>query len=191
MTYRHVALIGRAGSGKDATGARLVLAHKFVRVAMADPLKFAALDLDPIVCRDAHTSEPVRLAAVVHRYGWDGAKAFPEVRRTLQRLGHGMRERDPDVWLRLALAKIDVADQWSVPVVVTDCRYRNEADALRGRGCLLVRIERPGHHGPASPDEREHVSETELDDYPVDAVLTNAGSLAELHQAADTLAVPR
>ncbi|MFI0262071.1 hypothetical protein ACH4OW_23875 [Streptomyces sp. NPDC017056] len=113
------------------------------------------------------------------------------MRRTLQRLGQSVRDQDERLWLRLALAKVDVADRWSVPVVITDLRYRNEADALRARGFLLVRVERPGEHGPASADQREHISETELDGVEPDAVLTNGGTVAELHTLADRLAVPR
>ncbi|MFH8593083.1 deoxynucleotide monophosphate kinase family protein [Streptomyces rimosus] len=193
MTYRHIALMGRAGSGKDTVAARLTSAHHFVRVAFADPLRDVALGLDPIIRKESAGGGtlPVRLSDYVQRDGWERAKRHREVRRTLQRLGQSIRDQDDRFWLRLALAKVDVADRWSVPVVVTDCRYANEASALRGRGFLLVRVERPGEHGPASADQREHVSETELSDYPADAVLTNGGSLADLHALADRLAVPR
>ncbi|GGV54249.1 hypothetical protein [Streptomyces spectabilis] len=193
MTYRHVALMGRARSGKDTAASRLVLRHQFTRVAFADPLRTTALDLDPIVGTEPTGlgALPIRLSDVVRRHGWDAAKIFPEVRRTLQRLGEAVREHDPEHWLRLALAKVDTADRWNIPVVITDVRHVNEADALRTRGFALVRVVRPGAHGPASRAEREHVSETALDEYPADAVLTNGGTLAELYQAADGLAVPR
>ncbi|MEU5429022.1 hypothetical protein AB0H73_25995 [Streptomyces olivoreticuli] len=193
MTYRHVALIGRARAGKDSVGARLVARHDFVRVAFADPLRYAALDLDPIVSAESTAlgALPIRLSDTVRQHGWEHAKERPEVRRTLQRLGEAMRLHDPAIWLRLALTKVDTADRWAVPVVITDVRHTNEAEALRERGFLLVRVVRPGDHGPVSRDEQQHISETALDDYPADAVLTNGGSLAELHQAADGLAVPR
>ncbi|MCX4663363.1 hypothetical protein [Streptomyces uncialis] len=194
MTYRHVALMGRAGSGKDTVGARLTSRFQFVRVAFADPLKALALDLDPIIGIEPTGYGPLslRLSDVVRRGGWDRAKQLPEVRRTLQRLGQSLRDRDPDVWLRPALDKIAVADRWNVPVVVTDVRYLNEAEALRKRGALLVRVDRPGDHNhQAGETERGHQSETELDDFPADAVLTNGGSRIELDTLADQLAVRR
>ncbi|MGW6061702.1 deoxynucleotide monophosphate kinase family protein [Streptomyces sp. NPDC055189] len=193
MTYRHVALMGRAGSGKDTVGARLVRRFVFARVAFADPLRDLALSVDPIVGYEpaGFGPLPLRLSDVVRREGWDTAKRRPEVRRSLQRLGQSVRDQDERFWLRAALAKIDVADRWNLPTVVTDCRYVNEAEALRGRGFLLVRVERPGDHGPSGADQRGHQSETELDDFPADAVLTNGGSLAELDALADRLAVPR
>ncbi|WP_405817298.1 hypothetical protein OG241_22505 [Streptomyces sp. NBC_01390] len=193
MTYRHVALMGRAGSGKDAVGARLVSRFVFARIAFADPLRDMALSVDPFIGYEptGYGPLPIWLSDDVRRHGWDRAKQRPEVRRTLQRLGQSVRDQDEDFWLRLALAKVDVAERWNLPVVVTDCRYENEAEALTARGFLLVRVDRPGEHGPAGEDERQHTSETELADYPADAVLTNGGTLAELHALADQLAVPR
>lgn len=192
MTYRHIALMGRAGSGKDAAASRLISRYQFVRVAFADPLKRVALGADPIVGSEptGYGPLPLRLSDVVRREGWDTAKSRPEVRRVLQRLGQAVRDTDAGFWLRLALATVDVADRWNVPVVITDCRYTNEAETLRRRGFLLVRVERPGSRG-AGGEASRHVSETELDDFPPDAVLTNGGTLDELHAAADGLAVPR
>lgn len=193
MTYRHIALMGRAGSGKDTVGARLAARFAFTRVAFADPLRDLAVALDPVVGVEAtgFGSLPLRLSDVLRREGWDRAKQRSEVRRTLQRLGQGVRDQDERHWLRAALAKLDVADRWGLPVVVTDCRYENEARALRQRGALLVRVDRPNRTAPAGDAEREHVSETELDAFPADVVLTNGGTVAELHALADRLAVPR
>ncbi|MEU5974285.1 hypothetical protein [Streptomyces sp. NPDC047315] len=194
MTYRHVALIGAAGSGKDTVGARLVARYQFVRVAFADPVRTLALDLDPIVSTvpGMYGPIPLRLSHVVRIEGWDQAKQRAEVRRTLQRVGQSLRDRDPEVWVRPALDKLSVADRWSLPMVITDVRYRNEAHALRARGALLVRIVRPGDHDhQADQDARAHRSETELAGIPTDAVLTNGGTVAELHALADQLAVRR
>ncbi|MFE4860791.1 hypothetical protein [Streptomyces sp. NPDC056670] len=184
--------MGRAGSGKDTAAARLVSAHQFVRVAFADPLKESALRLDPIVGAEgtSYGTLPIRLSDVVKRYGWDWAKnSYPEVRRTLQRLGEAVREDDPGFWLRMALDKVATADRWSLPVVVSDVRYANEADALRAAGALMVRIERPG--ASAGGEAARHVSELDLDAYPADVTIPNAGTLADLSALVDTLAVRR
>ncbi|UQI46710.1 hypothetical protein M1P56_21335 [Streptomyces sp. HU2014] len=149
------------------------------------------MDLDPMVGAESTSlgALPLRLSDVVRRHGWDQAKEQPEVRRTLQRLGEAMRVHDRRIWLRLALEKVDVADRWDVPVVITDVRHRNEAEALRAGGFLLVRVERPG----VGLDDQaaQHVSETALTDYPADVTLTNTGSLADLYRAADGIVVPR
>lgn len=182
---KRLALIGRARAGKDSVAARLVSAHGYTRVAFADPLKDAALALDPLVYACTHDGYEVtheRLSEVVEWHGWEQAKdQFPEVRRTLQALGQSIRDLDSRFWLRMALQRIADTDG---PVIVTDCRYRNEADALRLLGFTLVRVHRPGL--PAS--KGEHVSETELDGYPTSLALVNGGSLADLRAKADALA---
>ncbi|MEV6079608.1 hypothetical protein AB0L80_31530 [Streptomyces sp. NPDC052069] len=174
-------------------GRRLVQRYAFTRVAFADPVRDLAVHLDPVVGSETtgFGPLPLRLSDVLRREGWDTAKRRPEVRRTLQRLGQGVRDQDERYWLRAALAKVDVADRWNLPVVVTDCRYANEAAVLRERGALLVRVERPGREAPAGEAEREHRSEAELDDFPADAVLTNGGTVAELHALADELPILR
>ncbi|MFD4797201.1 deoxynucleotide monophosphate kinase family protein [Streptomyces anulatus] len=192
MSYRHVALMGRAGAGKDTAAARLVQRYAFVRVAFADPLKESALRLDPIVGAEgtSYGALPIRLSDVVKRYGWDRAKnSYPEVRRTLQNLGEAVRADDPDFWLRMALDKVTTADRWSLPVVISDVRYANEADALRAAGALMVRIERPG--ASAGGEAARHVSELDLDAYPADVTVSNTGTVADLDALVDALAIRR
>ncbi|MEU4950736.1 hypothetical protein [Streptomyces lavendulae] len=167
--------------------AALVRRHAYTRIAFADPLKTVALSLDPIVAYEpsGYGPLPTRLSAIVQRHGWERAKdKFPEVRRTLQRAGQAVRGQDSGFWLGLALDKVTVADMWRLPVVVSDCRYVNEAEALRARGFTLVRVVRPGYSDvPAT-----HESETALDAYPAHFTVSNTGTLAELDGYADWLA---
>ncbi|WP_424213186.1 hypothetical protein ACN20G_14470 [Streptomyces sp. BI20] len=198
MSYRNIALMGKARSGKDEVGKRLVSAFSFTRIAFADPLKGMALSLDPIVSGESgtHGYYSYRLSDVIRRHGWETAKVrFPEIRRTLQRLGHTVRTHDADYWVNVAMDKIHVADTWNLPVVVTDVRYPNEAEALKARGFLLVRVERPtpglADMTLAEIGHASHVSETALDDYPADRTLINTGTLPQLHCAVDELISPR
>lgn len=178
MSYPNIAFLGRAGSGKDTAAGLLTRELSYVRVAFADPLRTVALAADPIVGGESgHFGYlPTRLSQVVERHGWETAKrTVPEVRRTLQRLGQAVRDIDPAFWLNVALERIDTAEAWRLPVAVTDCRYANEAEALRARGFKLVRVLRP-----ATDPTVAHVSETELDGFPVDVTLSNAGTVADL-----------
>lgn len=188
MTYRHIALMGRAGSGKDEVGRRLVRSWAYTRVAFADPLREMALRVDPVVKYEpaGFGPVPVRLSDVVNRWGWEEAKRrSPEIRRTLQRMGQAVRKHDPGFWVSLAMDKVVVADVWNLPVVVTDLRHVNEAEALKNRGFTLVRVIRP--QAPALGANAAHVSETALDDYPADLTVSNTGTLADLHCSADQL----
>ncbi|MFK0289523.1 hypothetical protein ACIQU6_03405 [Streptomyces sp. NPDC090442] len=186
MGNPHIALIGRVRSGKDSIAARLVSHHAYTRVAFADPLKDMCLSVDPIVTYEpaGYGPLPIRLSAVIERCGWEQAKdRYPEIRQTLQRVGQAVRDQDAGHWLSLAVDKVTVADTWNLPVVVTDCRYPNEAEALKARGFKLVRVTRP----KASDHATDHVSETALNGYPADVTIANVGSIADLNTHADAL----
>lgn len=166
-----VGLVGRKRAGKDTFAAVLVEQNGYTRASFADPLREAAYRLDPIVevespreAVDADLPQFIRLSAVVDALGWERAKdEVQEVRTVLQRLGtDAIRALDPDFWVRTAVDKLDP----EVPTVFTDVRFPNEADAIRARGGIIVRIERD------LPDDGDrHPSETALDDYDVDATI--------------------
>lgn len=190
MTYRHIAIMGKARSGKDSLAAELIRRYAFTRLAFADPLREAALKLDPIITTDAFG--PVRLSEVLEQGGWERAKdEYPEIRRVLQRMGQGVRDMDEDFWLNVLLRKADGADKLNMPVVVTDVRYPNEAEALKARGFLMLRIVRGGHGCVSArylqPNQEQlaaHISETALDDFAADLTLPNNGTLFSLQAAA-------
>lgn len=172
-----IGITGRKQAGKDSFAARLVEAHGFNWVAFADPIREFALALDPLV--DGH----YRLSEIVRSLGWDVAKeSIPEVRRTLQRLGTeaGRAVLGDRVWIDATLGKIDAIDG---PVVVTDVRFPNEAEAITSAGGILVRVVRPGHETTDA-----HPSETAMDGYPVHVQVVNDGSLEQLWAAADRVA---
>lgn len=177
-----VGLIGKKRSGKDSFAQTLV-ERGVKRFAFADPLKEAALHLDPLIeyptwadWIEPKTEETAdwyvdRLSTLVKEYGWEAAKEFPEVRRTLQNFGVAIRQIDEDFWLRTTLDKAKAAPL----AVITDVRFPNEAEAIFTSGGVLVRIERPGLDSSDT-----HVSETALDNFIVPVTITNDGSLAQL-----------
>lgn len=176
----HIALIGKARSGKDTVARRLIQRHAYTRVAFADPLKGMALRIDPNI---STASQPVRLSTLIEATGWELAKDFyPETRRFLQRLGASIRDVDPDFWVNIAMNKVDVADTWNLPVVITDVRYENEAVTLRDRGFTLVRVVRPEIESTDT-----HASETELDSWATRHTIHNVNTLSELHAQVDAL----
>ncbi len=190
MAYPNIALLGRARAGKDTVASRLVQRHDYARVAFADPLKDMALKTDPIVDdgNAGYRFQFARLSEVVNAVGWERAKdEYPEVRRLLQLMGQSARKHDHNFWVRIALGKLDLAAHYDMPVVVTDVRYQNEADALRARGFKMVRVLRPERR----PQIDTHDSEQLWRDYPADVDLINDGSIDNLHTYADSLIVTR
>jgi hypothetical protein len=179
----NIGLIGKKRSGKDTAALHLVHIRAYTRLAFADPLKEMALSLDPLIPTgiDSHGRIYTRLSRLIADVGWEYAKDhYAEIRRILQRTGHTVREYDKDFWLRPMRQKLNNAERWNVPVIITDVRYPNEAEMLRQRGFRLVRIVRPE---PLSGYGDTHESETALDDYAADVTIHNGGSLAGLHAA--------
>lgn len=175
----NIGIIGRAQHGKDTAGKFFVDGHGYRRVALADPLKDAALALNPIVDYDCSYDGSQLwghgLREVVEREGWEVAKGRMEVRRILQHLGAAMRAVDPEIWLRAALAKAQEANEAGVPVVITDVRYRNEAASLRRAGFHLIHINRPGI------PLLDHESERDLGPEDARYLVQNDGTLDDLH----------
>ncbi|WP_043477131.1 hypothetical protein [Kitasatospora sp. MBT66] len=172
---KNIALIGRARSGKDTT-AGVLAEYGYVRLALADPLKQMAYDIDPMVGTEllgVNAPVPVRLADAVDRYGWETVKdRFPEARRLLQRLGtEGIRRHvDPDFWIDQCLRSAAAAQS---PAVVTDVRFDNEVAALRKAGFTVWFIDRGGADG-------DHPSE-QLGPEHADVTVANTGTLAAFH----------
>lgn len=166
---------GYARSGKDTVGQILVEDFGFRQVSFAAPLKEAVYRLNPVL-QDLSTRS-LRLQEVVDRVGWDTAKEdYPEVRGLLQRMGTevGRDLFDQNFWVNLALKNIK---ENGGNVVITDCRFPNEALAVRKIGGQLWRIQRPG-----TEPVNAHPSETALDDEKFDWTLINNGTLEDLRR---------
>ncbi|MET8111215.1 hypothetical protein [Streptomyces prasinus] len=171
-------LAGYARSGKDAAAEALVQ-YGWSRAAYADKLKEFLLALDPLIPGHWGAGN-LRLRKLVDAAGWDYAKVtYPEVRALLQRAGTeaGRKVLGADVWVD-ALFR-EHAD--APALVVTDCRFPNEARAVVERGGVMIRVERPGV-GPARDKlGRVHESEVALDGWMYDHVLVNDGTVRDLH----------
>jgi len=66
--------------------------------------------------------------------------------------------------------------------IFTDCRFPNEAQAIKDRGGVIIRIDRPGV-GPVN----DHPSETALDDWDFDYKILNASDLESLKQTVSVI----
>lgn len=79
---------------------------------------------------------------------------------------------DKDVWIKSLFSEYSPAfSKW----VITDVRFPNEAEAIKNKGGILIRINRP-----ELANDDKHDSETSLDDYQDwDYVITNDGTLDE------------
>lgn len=176
-----IAFVGTAGAGKDYAASILVREFAFRRVAFADRLKVEACQ----ILSEWESDE----AAIAWVNGW---KHTPEMRQFLQAYGVAMRTFvDLDYWIDYALTTVKGYEDSFGPQdwVLTDCRFENEAAALREAGFQIVRVMRLGATSLAG-ELASHVSETEQNAIQVDAHLTNPGAgYPEGHYKANILAM--
>lgn len=160
-----VGIAGLAGSGKSTVADVLHHERGFHVVSLSDPLKAACAEwfgwthdrlYGPSECRNAPDPR------------WNGLTA----RHALQQLGTEFgRAMHPDVWVRYALSRARAFKR----VVIPDCRFQNEVDAVLAAGGRVYVVERPGV-GRAFAHASEGVAELTG----VTGVLVNDGSLDEL-----------
>lgn len=148
-----------------------------------------ALDiLDPFV------TGTERLGTLLREAGGDWEKLkdeendprHREIRRLQQALGTEVgRETLPgSVWADTGMAKVARHRRDLASVVITDCRYDDEAEAVRAAGGKVVRIVRPSLPEPAD----SHTSESGVSEHLVDREIVNDGTLDDLRAASEELA---
>lgn len=84
-----------------------------------------------------------------------------------------------DVWVNALMNEFNnykgEPGSWDCPHwLITDVRFPNEANAIKERGGIMIRINR------TSIVQGEHPSETALDHYPFDHYIDNNGSIDDL-----------
>lgn len=164
-----IGLSGYAQSGKDTVAQILVEDYGYTRLAFADIIKKACYALNPIISLDG-----MRLSHAVEKYGWDGAKQVPEVRRLIQAMGTevGRELIDPQIWVELTMYAVSNTDK----IVLSDVRFRNEAEEIKWRTGQIWRISRIERGAPINL----HRSETDMDTWNFDQYLANNGTIDEL-----------
>ena len=113
------------------------------------------------------------------------------VREFLQKLGtDAIRDGlHPNAWVNAAMVGYYPIHHDHAPNgieypnwIFTDCRFPNEAQAIKDRGGVIIRIDRPGV-GPVN----NHPSETALDDWDFDYKILNASDLESLKQTVSVI----
>ena len=153
-----IGLTGYATAGKDVAADALAENEQYRKFGFADALYKLALWLDPVL--DAYTDQGFlwrlvhiampwlfhkSLSEIVNDIGWTEAKRIPAVREFLQEFGMAVRrEVGEDAWVNATMRKVDSALTKGKNCVITNVRFKNEAEAVRSRDGLIVRVDRPG-----------------------------------------------
>jgi len=162
-----IGLSGYAQSGKDTVAELLCLNYGFKRISFALPMRDAIYTLNPLV------ESTNRVDDLVDEYGWDVAKAHPEVRRLLQVFGTevGRNIFGENFWIDQAFKRAAEYER----VVFSDVRFPNEARAIQEKGGDVWRINRHNHTAV-----NKHTSEHAMDNFMFKHVIYNDGTLNDL-----------
>jgi hypothetical protein len=162
-----IGLSGYARSGKDTVAKILVEEYAFERIAFADKIRELLFEINPVL------AEGQTLNELVTDYGWEIAKTQPKVRSLLQSVGVACRTvLGDDIWIHALWNELQLYDKH---YVISDVRFKNEADFVREAGGQLWRINRASIN-PVN----NHISESDLDDYTFTQTIDNDGSIDDL-----------
>jgi hypothetical protein len=167
--FEIIGLSGYARSGKDTVG-NFLIKKGYVRATFGDYIRKALYALNP------YSTDGIRVKEIIDRYGWEECKKIdPEIRVLLQRMGSdvGRSLIDKDIWVDLVLKNIPDGSK----IVFTDCRFPNEAAAIKNFGGEVWRVSRDGFE-PAN----KHISDIILDDWDFDKTFLNNSSISELYK---------
>lgn len=165
-----IGLAGHAGAGKDTAARYLVARYGFVHAAFASPIRdMAAVMLEQIGIPDTFLRHRAFKERPMSELGFSP-------RALMQVIGTEVgRSLNPDLWvkhLELRLGLQPNGGQVHDRIVISDCRFPNEAYWIRAKGGKVVRLTRPQAQGQA----RQHVSETALSDMTPDYDVLNDGA---------------
>lgn len=161
-------LVGRRRVGKD-TCAEYFISRGFVRVALADAPKLQvsrACGLpESLTWWEKHKDEP---------YEADPSRTHRDL---VIQYANKARERDPDVWVSLALEECLRHEAEGRSVVVTDIRFPNEASAFYGANAVLLKIVRSGID---TFDDPADSGTDAIPDWMFDGIIDNNGPIEAL-----------
>lgn len=159
MAYK-IALVGKAGVGKDTLAAYAEAVYGFKKFAFADALKRFDQEL----------------------FGPTEGKN----RKRLQEFGQFCRSIDPDVWVKQLHKKLS---HYGGHTIITDVRQWNELKYCQDNGFVivkivaddLVRLGRMKKRGDQfTLEDLNHETETQMDSFPFDYFVDNNGDFHSL-----------
>jgi dephospho-CoA kinase len=168
---RIISLIGPAGCGKSTIATYLNNRHNYRRISFAEPLKSMLATL--LRLQGASHSEIYEMLYGSQKEIATKYFAGYTPRRAMQTLGTEWRDTlAKDLWTRIWENRI----KNETKIVVEDMRFLHEAQAVKRKEGLIVRIDRP-FFGPS-----EHPSEREYLDIVPDFVLSNSRDMNYLFE---------
>lgn len=182
-----IGLHGHARAGKSTIGKYLTDKHGFVNTSFAAPLKKAVSCIFNL--SDTEMKEENK-EKIIHRWGLS-------FRNMCQLVGTEVGRRiSKDIWIKNAQFFIEDIENRKKEkelknfikdgVVVTDVRFKNEADFIRQKNGLVIHVKKSNATGEVGI--KGHESESGIPFSPSsDVLLENNGTLEELYKKVDLI----
>lgn len=168
-----VALTGLPRCGKDTFATRLMSDHGYAQHAFAAPLKQAAAILLGREVWEMNGEHGFDREAILPEWGFT-TRWFLQVFGT-ECLRDQVRQ---DFWIQKMRLQLDAAERTGRNIVITDCRFTNEAQLVREMGGRVIEIRRPGCVASS------HISDAGVK---ADMVVMNDRTVADLWAQADAI----
>jgi len=150
-------------------------------------------------------SSPVQIDSEIYHFRYHRKIQKMTVRQLLQKLGtDAIRDQvHLNAWVNALMSDYKLLDYQYIEDgkvsrngfsdypnwIISDCRFPNEAQAIKDRGGLVWRINRPlditsdrAMASAISLQAQRHPSETSLDSWQFDYIIQNSGTLEDLYQ---------
>jgi hypothetical protein len=174
-----IGMTGKAGAGKDTVGDYLCDNYGFQRVAFANPLKQGIKEMF-MLTEEQITDRIIREQPLEYFPEWSPRKLFQFFGTEL------LRENfDDKIWIKLFHKTINNIQ--GDRIIVTDCRFPNEAKELKGMNDVqshIVKVVRPDCIG-TNVGLSNHASESH--DIQSDIVLSNDETIEDLYSKVDKM----
>lgn len=167
----HIWLIsGKAQHGKDSVADILSekLRGKTIKASLGDNLKY-----------------------ILKKYfGWDGKKD-EEGRQLLQDIGTNKIRKElgwETFHVERLCQELRIVENIYEHVFIPDVRFQNEIYYIRAifpYNTTTIRVNRPNFKSPLTPEQQNHISETDLDDFKFEYYIMNDKTLEDLSQEID------
>lgn len=131
-----IGICGRIGAGKT-TFANYLIEEGFEEITFAQPVKkiveiVYGFDYDILLAKTQSTRQK-RDELIIDGYN---------ARTRMEQVGTMFRNVEPNTWINVAKRKINELYTKGKNIIVTDCRYKNEIDAIRKLGGKIIVIYR-------------------------------------------------
>ena len=173
-----IAICGHKFSGKSTVARLLGNATGYEVISFADKLKDITCVLSGCTREDLEDydfKETQLVPDYLRTYCLNAEK--PTFRAFLQHFGSEvMRGVNDNIWIDCTLSNC------KKDVIISDCRFPNEAKAVKARGGIVIKVVRP-----SVVSEDSHQSETLIDEIDADYTIWNDTTLENLVANVDSL----